>query len=548
MYPTGTKPAEISRESKPTVGDRRRRVRHKVHAPAYASLDGSSAGMALDLSEILDISEDGMSLQTSSSLELGRNLNWCLDLSEAKAYIHTIGQIIWSNRSGRAGIYFSAMSDACLRRLKEWLFVNAIAGCVNHASAQALQPEAEALQPTPREAVVQAATLQAEGEVDPPVPPGYSSIWTALTAVKREVESIGPDLDASLQLIAERARVFTRATGAAIALARGEEVICLASAGPDAPGIGARVQVGSGLSGECVRSGRLLRCDDSETDPNVDRESCRALGVRSMIAVPICLDDAVVGLLEVFSPRPYAFGVNDSTVLRRLAETVQVAVDHAAQASATGTGFLGMPPGAVEDQTAAVQGSFSSRLRRNLLVAVPVIVVIVLLWPLAPWTKSRTSPSSRTSSQLQSKPRVPGSKTSGPVVADASDLESLRRLAERGDPAAQFALGAHYATGLEVRQDYSQAFRWFSLAAEQGHILAQGQLGGYYWAGRGVSPNLDKAYFWSVLAQAGGDAASKYRVALLASRMTRAQIVAAQQQANDWLKQHQLADSKSAAR
>jgi TPR repeat protein len=539
MRPTGTKPAESSQELKRTVRDRRWRVRHKVHTPAYASLNGTSASMALNLCEIVNISEEGMAIQTSSPLELIRNLNLCLDLSETKAYIHTIGQIIWSNRSGRAGIHFPAMPDACLRRLKEWLFANAIAGYVDQESAQTPQPEPEALTEPPREAVVQATTLQVEGEAATSPPPGYSSIWTALTAVKREVELIGPDLDASLQVIAERALTFTRATGAAIALLRGEQMTCLASAGLDAPGLGARLQVGSGFSGECVRTGRLLRCDDSEIDPSVDRESCRMLGVRSMIAVPICSGDVVIGLLEVFSPNPNAFSANDSTVLQRLAETAEVAVNRAAQASAAGAGLFGTLTGAVTSgEAAAADKFFVARLHTTLLGAIPVALAIVLLWLLVPWIKSLTGPSSRTSSQPEATLHGPTSKTL--ARGGAGDLEGLRRLARQGDSAAQFALGARYATGENVKQDYSEAVRWFAMAAERGHVVAQATLGAYYWAGRGVSPDLNKAYFWSLLAQAGGDEASKYRVAVLASRMTHAQIVAAQQQANDWLKQHHL--------
>ena len=102
-------------------------------------------------------------------------------------------------------------------------------------------------------------------------------------------------------------------------------------------------------------------------------------------------------------------------------------------------------------------------------------------------------------------------------------------------------MGARYATGEEVKQDYTEAVRWFALAADQGHVLAQATLGAYYWAGRGVAPDLTKAYFWSALAQAGGDQASKYRVAVLTSRMGRAEILAAQQQANDWLRNHRMA-------
>ena len=119
-------------------------------------------------------------------------------------------------------------------------------------------------------------------------------------------------------------------------------------------------------------------------------------------------------------------------------------------------------------------------------------------------------------------------------------MEGLRRLAKQGDPAAQFALGAHYATGEEVQQDYAEAVRWFTMAAQRGHVVAQATLGAYYWAGRGVPQDLTKAYFWSILAQAGGDQASKYRVAVLTSRMSRSQVVAAQEDANQWLQQHQV--------
>jgi TPR repeat protein len=111
-------------------------------------------------------------------------------------------------------------------------------------------------------------------------------------------------------------------------------------------------------------------------------------------------------------------------------------------------------------------------------------------------------------------------------------------LAESGDPSAQFSLGIRYATGEDVHQDYDQAAHWFTEAAEQGHVLAQSNLAAYYWAGRGVPKDMDKAYFWAALAQAGGDEPSRVRLSYLASRMDRRHILAAEQQANDWIKQH----------
>src|SRR5438309_10576300 len=46
------------------------------------------------------------------------------------------------------------------------------------------------------------------------------------------------DLNAALQLLAERAQYITGASGAAIALREDEELSCRASAGPSAPALG----------------------------------------------------------------------------------------------------------------------------------------------------------------------------------------------------------------------------------------------------------------------------------------------------------------------
>jgi GAF domain-containing protein len=131
---------------------------------------------------------------------------------------------------------------------------------------------------------------------------------------------------AALRLISERARSLTRGTGAAIALGREGFIRCRASVGAGAPAIGARVDIGAGFSGECVRTGLALRCDDTEADPRVEVDSCRRLGIRSMVAAPIQYEREIVGLLEVFSTRPFAFEESDVTLVERLAQTVLLTV------------------------------------------------------------------------------------------------------------------------------------------------------------------------------------------------------------------------------
>src|SRR5258705_11942370 len=65
-----------------------------------------------------------------------------------------------------------------------------------------------------------------------------------------------------------------------------------------------------------------MRCDNTDSDPEVDRESCRRLGISSVLAAPIVHGGSVVGLIEVFSRRSHAFDNSDCSALERLAETV----------------------------------------------------------------------------------------------------------------------------------------------------------------------------------------------------------------------------------
>ena len=539
MEPLATKSDDAGGESKLVREKRRKRVRHKVHTPAYASLNGSSGGMVLDLNEILDISQDGMSMQTSPPLEVNQTVSLCLDLSETKTYIHTTGQVIWSDDTGRTGIRFADMPEASISHLKEWLFLNAMVAGVPRGAVQKSRFQSG-------EAASAVGTVEPEQDFESPAPSDYTSILTALAAVKREVASISGDLDAALQLVAERALTFMHATGAAIALSRGDEMVCVAAAGSDAPGPGSRLRADSGFSGECIRAGKLLPCDDAEIDSLVDREACRVLGIRSMMAIPIHRDHTVIGLLEVFSPKTDAFSEKDNTILQQLADTAVAAVNRAAQPpvarNASEVSVIALP-GPRFEITAESAAPERFPLRRILPITAAATLALVLLWTITSWVRSGIGGSSQRSSPKQSRPYQRPSTNSVTSLADATDLGALRKLAEEGDPAAQFALGARYATGEEVSQNYSEAVRWFSKAGEQGHVVAPATLGAYYWAGRGVPQDLGKAYFWSILAQAGGDEASKYRVAVLASRMSHAQVVAAQQQANDWIKRHQLTSS-----
>jgi GAF domain len=105
-------------------------------------------------------------------------------------------------------------------------------------------------------------------------------------------------------------------------------MVCCASSGASAPELGAHLQIDSGLSAESVKTRQVLHCDDAENDPRVNRESCRALGIASVVVMPLVREEEVYGVFELLSGRPRAFEERDFVALNRLAEMIQTAVEH----------------------------------------------------------------------------------------------------------------------------------------------------------------------------------------------------------------------------
>jgi len=134
------------------------------------------------------------------------------------------------------------------------------------------------------------------------------------------------DLEPGISIIAERAQALTGATGAAIALRKGDEIVCRARTGRTAPDLGVRLQANSGLSAESVRTGEVLLCDDTESDPFVDLASCRRLGVRSILVAPLRQFRRTLGIFEVLSSAPHAFDHTDATTMQFLASMTVAAI------------------------------------------------------------------------------------------------------------------------------------------------------------------------------------------------------------------------------
>src|SRR5438045_9424305 len=102
----------------PMLTERRSCVRHKVNGPVFASFDGVTGGM------ILDLSEQGLAMQTMVPLDRDRRLHLRLDLPDSEGQLETTGYIAWADALGRAGVRFSELPQEARLRLDHWLAVN----------------------------------------------------------------------------------------------------------------------------------------------------------------------------------------------------------------------------------------------------------------------------------------------------------------------------------------------------------------------------------------------------------------------------------------
>ena len=216
--------------------------------------------MVVDLSELLDLSEEGFAVQTAERMETNRPVTLCLDMTETSRYLHGQGQVIWSDDEGRGGIRFSGLSEGSRQILKEWLFGNLLVACSNHAARS--EQLAHRAGERPGEPANDSSIAVLAKEPNRPL--------ASIEEVRAKIGGTGADRDTALRLITERAMNLTDSSGAALAFLADDKMICRVRAGDPAPPLGATLDTAQGLSGECVRSGRLVSCEDTEKDARVD--------------------------------------------------------------------------------------------------------------------------------------------------------------------------------------------------------------------------------------------------------------------------------------
>jgi len=225
-----------------------------------------------------------------------------------------------------------------------------------------------------------------------------SHLASTLAAPDIGVASAEMALDLALNDIAKQACSATNASVAAVALMRGEEIICRATAGKSSRELAELLRAQPGLFAECVNTKQRQCCSDTETDSRIDPDACQRLGIRSWLVVPVLNQGELFGLFAIFSPGPKAFGDGDIRILETLSRQILISVNQAAELStparldypSNSDTTDPAPSVSFQERTTEVKGGHF-QLNDPLLLAILAILLALLLGWMLGRVRERTT-------------------------------------------------------------------------------------------------------------------------------------------------------------
>jgi GAF domain-containing protein len=142
-----------------------------------------------------------------------------------------------------------------------------------------------------------------------------------------DIAQIPLEVQSVVQLVQELLMISTGAAGVAIALGDSGSMQCVSSIG-DAPSVNIPLQLDGTLSGQCVRTGRMVRFQAENAAPEY-------LGPRSALLAPVLLHGCVAGLIGIFSGEADAFGNGSLAAIRDAASLLGLSMAKIEEAPAS---------------------------------------------------------------------------------------------------------------------------------------------------------------------------------------------------------------------
>jgi hypothetical protein len=182
---------------------------------------------------------------------------------------------------------------------------------------------------------------------------------SAILELQRSIATGEPDVDRTINQVADHARNVANASGIAIALLRGDRLVYRAGSGSAATYVGRHLTATLSASTHKKVRGEILRVENAQTDARIEAGVCRQFEAQSLLILPIYHEHAVAGVLQVLFSEAHAFQDREMRTYRLMAALVEEAMSREAeldQKKARATQPVTMPH-AIEQITYQMQQS-----------------------------------------------------------------------------------------------------------------------------------------------------------------------------------------------
>lgn len=154
---------------------------------------------------------------------------------------------------------------------------------------------------------------------------------SAIVQVERLIAKGELDVDGAMHVIVDCARKVANATGVAIALLQGNQLVYQAGSGSAASYIGRRRMATLTVPADPQGSHEILRVENAQTDARIEAAICRQFGAESLLMLLIYHDRSVAGVLEILFSEAHIFQNREIRSYRLMAGLIGEALSHAAQ-------------------------------------------------------------------------------------------------------------------------------------------------------------------------------------------------------------------------
>jgi putative methionine-R-sulfoxide reductase with GAF domain len=155
---------------------------------------------------------------------------------------------------------------------------------------------------------------------------------SAIVELQRSIATKELDVDGAMDLIAVHAQNIANATGIAIGLLQGDQLVYRAGIGSAASYVGQHVMATLCVSAHNAARREILRVENAQTDRRIEAAICRQFGAHSLLILPIYHDGTIAGVLDVLFDEAHAFEHREVLTYRLMATLVGEAMSYAARA------------------------------------------------------------------------------------------------------------------------------------------------------------------------------------------------------------------------